>query len=154
QVEASKLDYTFGATIPARESARLERLYGAHSAAARHGRQRYFTGVGLEVDYLTLNTRRPLFRSAGMRRAAAYAVDRKALAATGGAFSTAAAPAQMTLPPGVPGFRNAHPYPLVPDLVAARRLAGSGHHEAELYCVLEGGGPKAAQIVKNNLAKI
>jgi ABC-type oligopeptide transport system substrate-binding subunit len=154
QVEASKLDYAFGASIPAAEGARLERLYGPHSAAARHGRQRYFRSLGLEVDYMNLNTRRPLFADARMRRAVAYAVDRRALAATGGAFGTAAAPAEMSLPPGVPGFRDAHPYPLVPDLATARRLAGSGHHEAELYCVLEGGGPKAAQIVKNNLAAI
>jgi ABC-type transport system substrate-binding protein len=54
----------------------------------------------------------------------------------------------------VPGFRDAHVYPLVPDLAHARRLAGGGHHQAELYCVLEGGGPQAAQIIKNNLAAI
>ena len=89
-----------------------------------------------------------------MRRAASYAVDRSALAATGGSFTTAAAPAQMDIPPGIPGYRDAHVYPLVPDLASARRLAGSGHHDAELYCVLEGGGPQAAQIIKNNLAAI
>ncbi|HEX4526609.1 MAG TPA: ABC transporter substrate-binding protein [Gaiellaceae bacterium] len=153
QIEASKLDYTL-APLPAGASARLERLYGAHSAAARRGRQRFFASRGAVVDYVNLNTRRPLFASARMRRAVAYAVDRRALAATGGAFSTAAAPAQMSIPPGIPGFRDRHVYPLVPDLARARRLAGSGHHEAELYCVLEGGGPKAAQVVKNNLAAI
>ena len=60
----------------------------------------------------------------------------------------------MSLPPGMPGYRDAHVYPLVPDLTSARRLAGSGHHDAELYCVLEGGSPRAAQIIKNNLAAI
>ena len=153
QIEASKLDYAIGG-VPAGESARLERLYGAHSAAAGRGRQRYFVNRTLSVDYLDLNTRRPLFASARMRRAASYAVDRSALAATGGSFSTAAAPAQMSIPPGMPGYRDAHVYPLVPDLASARRLAGSGHHDAELYCVLEGGGPQAAQIIKNNLAAI
>lgn len=54
----------------------------------------------------------------------------------------------------MPGFRGRHIYPLVPDLARARRLAGRGHHEAVLYCVLEGGGPEAAQVVKNNLATI
>jgi YVTN family beta-propeller protein len=153
QIEASKLDYTLG-PLPAGASARLDRLYGAHSAAAHRGRQRFFASRGADVDYVNLNTRRPLFASARMRRAVAYAVDRRALAATGGAFSTAAAPAQMSIPPGIPGFRDRHVYPLVPDLARARRLAGSGHHEAELYCVLEGGGPKAAQVIKNNLAAI
>ena len=152
-IEASKLDYVIGG-VPGGESARLERLYGAHSAAPGRGRQRFFVNRTLSVDYLDLNTRRPLFASERMRRAASYAVDRNALAATGGSFSTAAAPAQMSIPPGMPGYRNADPYPLVPDLASARRLAGSGHHDAELYCILEGGGPRAAQIVKNNLAAI
>jgi ABC-type transport system substrate-binding protein len=153
QIEASKVDYAIG-PLPAGQSARLERLYGAHSAAARHGHQRFFVSRGSDVDYINLNTTRRLFRSARMRRAAAFAVDRRALAATGGAFSTAAVPAQMGLPPGMPGFRDRHIYPLVPDLVRARRLAGRGHHDAQLYCVLEGGGPQAAQVVKNNLAAI
>ena len=153
QIEASQLDYVIGG-VPAGESARLERLYGAHSAAARRGRQRYFVNRTLVVDSLYLNTRRPLFATARMRRAVSYAVDRNALAATGGAFSTAAAPAQMSLPPGIPGYRDAHVYPLVPDLASARRLAGRGHHEAELYYVLEGGSPQAAQIIKNNLAAL
>jgi len=89
-----------------------------------------------------------------MRRAVSYAVDRSALAATGGAFSTAAAPAQMSLPSGMPGYRDAHVYPLVPDRARARRLAGRGHHDAELYYILEGGSPLAAQIIKNDLAAI
>ena len=153
EIEASKLDYVIGG-VPAGESARLERLYGAHSAAAGSGRQRYFVNRTPSVDYLDLNTRRPLFASERMRRAASYAVDRSALAATGGSFSTAAAPAQMNIPPGIPGYRDVHVYPLVPDLASARRLAGRGHRAAELYCVLEGGGPQAAQIIKNNLAAI
>jgi YVTN family beta-propeller protein len=153
QVEASKLDYAFG-DVPAAETARLERLYGARSAAAGRGQQRYFVNRTLGVDYLDLNTRRPLFATARMRRAASYAIDRRALAANGGSFSTAAAPAQMNIPPGVPGFRDRHVYPLVPDIASARRLAGSGHHAAVLYCVLEAGSPRAAQIIKNNLAAI
>jgi peptide/nickel transport system substrate-binding protein len=153
QIEASQLDYAIGG-LPAGASARLERHYGPHSAAAERGEQRYFVNRTLEVDHLDLNTRRPLFASARMRRAASYAVDRTALAATGGTFSTAAAPAQMSLPPGMPGYRDAHVYPLVPDLGSARRLAGSGDHDAELYCILQGGSPRAAQIIKNNLAAI
>jgi YVTN family beta-propeller protein len=153
QIEASQLDYAIGG-VPVGERARLDRLYGAHSDAASRGQQRYFVHRTLEVDYLDLNTRRPLFANVRMRRAASYAIDRSALAATGGSFSTAAVPAQMSIPPGMPGYRDAHVYPLVPDLASARRLAGSGHHDAELYCVLEGGSPRAAQIIKNNLAAI
>ena len=154
QIEASKLDYVIGAGVPAKESARIERLYGEHSAAAALGRQRYFVNPTLTVDYLHLNTTRPLFASARMRRAASYAINRRALAANGGSFSTLAAPAEMNIPPGMPGFRDHHVYRLVPDLVKAQRLAGTGHHSAKLYCVLEAGSPRAAQIIKNDLAAI
>ena len=54
-----------------------------------------------------------------MRRAANYAIDRRALAAAGGTFGNLAVPAQMYLPPGMPGYRDAHIYPLVPDLAAS-----------------------------------
>src|SRR5262249_48791192 len=100
------------------------------------------------------NTSRPLFASARMRRAVSYALDRRALAANGGSFSTAALPAQMDIPPGVPGFRDRHIYPFGPDLASAGRLVGGGHHDAVLYCFLDGGSPRAAQIIKNNLAAI
>jgi ABC-type transport system substrate-binding protein len=157
RVEASKLDYAVGG-VPAGDSARLERLYGARSAAAKRGRQRYFVNGTPELDFLDLNTSRPLFASARMRRAVAYAVDRRALAAAGGSFGFGTAPAEMGLPPGVPGYRDDHVYRLVPDLAKARRLAGGGRHDAELYCGLDGGGPwpgpRVAQIVKNDLAAI
>jgi YVTN family beta-propeller protein len=123
QVEASKIDYAINA-VPADQSARLERLYGAHSPAAKQGRQRYFVNPILEIDMVRLNTSRPLFASARMRRAVNYAVNRRALAKDGGTFYAHAKVAQMYLPPGVPGFRDEHVYPLEPDLAAAGRLAG------------------------------
>ena len=60
----------------------------------------------------------------------------------------------MYLPPGVPGFRDEHIYPLTPDVPAARRLAGPGRHTAVLYCALTGGSPQAARIIARNLAAI
>jgi ABC-type transport system substrate-binding protein len=153
EVEASKVDYAIDG-VPAGQSGRLERLYGAHSAAARHGRQRYFVNPELEVDAVVLNTSQPLFASARMRRAANYAVDRRALAAAGGAFYAHATATEMYLPPGALGFRDEHIYPLVPDLAKARRLASSGRHTAVLICLLQGGGPRAAQIIARNLAAI
>jgi YVTN family beta-propeller protein len=153
EVEASHLDYAFDA-VPADQSALLERLYGARSPAARRGRQRYFVNSMLEVDMVRLNTSRPLFASARMRRAVNYAVDRRALAKDGGTWSVHANVAQMYLPPGVPGFRDEHVYPLVPDFAKARRLAGGGRHTAVLYCLFDGGSPRAARIIANNLARI
>ena len=85
---------------------------------------------------IRLNTSRPLFATARMRRAVNYAVDRGALAANGGIFYAHATVAQMYLPPGVPGFRDEHIYPLNPDVATAGRLAGPGRHTALLYCYL------------------
>jgi peptide/nickel transport system substrate-binding protein len=152
-VEASRLDYAIDG-VSADQSPRLERLFGVGSPAARHGEQQYFVNPQLEVDLVELNTSRPLFRSARMRRAVNYAVDRRALAANGGSFYAHATVAQMYLPPGVPGFRDEHIYPLKADVAAARRLAGRGRHTALLYCYLGGGSPRAAQIIARNLAAI
>ena len=152
-VEASRLDYAIDG-VPADRSAGLERLYGAGSPAARRGRQQYFVVPNSEVDMIRLNTSRPLFANARMRRAVNYAVDRRALAANGGSFYAHATVAQMYLPPGVPGFRDEHIYPLRPDVAAARRLAGRGRHTALLYCYLGGGSPQAARIIVKNLAAI
>jgi len=153
EVEASKLDYAIDAVTPA-QSARLDRLYGARSPAARRGRQQFFVDPEFEVDEVHLNTTRPLFASVRMRRAVNYAVDRRALAANGGAFYAHASPAQMELPPGIPGFADEHVYPLTPDLEAARRLAGRGRRSAVIWCYLGGGGPRAARILARNLAAI
>ena len=89
-----------------------------------------------------------------MRRAVNYAVDRRALAADGGTFYAHATVAQVYLPPGVPGFRDEHIYPLTPDVATARRLAGRGRRTAVLYCLLQGGSPRAARIIANDLAAI
>jgi ABC-type transport system substrate-binding protein len=153
EAEAGRVDYPLDG-VPAAQDARLRRLYGAGSVAARHGKQRYFVHRQLEVDKVELNTKRPLFASRRMRRAVNYAVDRRALAASGGTYYAAAEPADMYLPPGVPGFRETHPYPLVPDLATARRLAGRAHHTAVLYCLRQGGGVRAARIIAHNLAGI
>ena len=152
-VEASRLDYAIDG-VPADRSAGLELRYGAGSPAARGGKQQYFIVRNSEVDTIHLNTSRPLFATARMRRAVNYAVDRRALAANGGSFYAHATVAQMYIPPGVPGFRDEHIYPLTPDVATARRLAGPGRRTALLYCYLGGGSPRAAQIIVNDLAAI
>ena len=152
-VEASHIDYAIDG-VPADRSAGLERLYGPASPAARRSKQQYFVVPPNQVDTISLNMTRPLFANARMRRAANYAVNREALAANGGTFYAHATVAQMYLPPGVPGFRDEHIYPLTPDVATARSLAGPGRHTAVLYCLLQGGGPRAAQIIVENLAAI
>jgi ABC-type transport system substrate-binding protein len=91
----------------------------------------------LALGFVVLNTRRPLFASARARRAANYALDRRALAKQGspisgpGSFTTI--PTDQYLPSTMPGFVRTRIYPLDGDLRAARRLLGGGRHTAVLY---------------------
>jgi ABC-type transport system substrate-binding protein len=96
--------------------------FAARSGSAKH----LFTVPQPIVGYLALNTQRPLFRdNPQLRRAINFALDRPALARV---FGTGAAqPTDQYLPPGFPGYRDVHLYPLGgPDLATARRLA-RGH---------------------------
>ena len=90
-----------------------------------------------------------------MRQAVNYAIDRQALAQLGDAFSPL--PAQPTdhyLPPGMPGFRDAHVYPMTPDVVKARSWRSGGGRTAVLYTCDFSPCPEQAQIVKTDLAAI
>jgi peptide/nickel transport system substrate-binding protein len=89
------------------------------------------------VAYLALNTQRPLFRNnPALRRAVNYALDRPDLARLFG--KGGATPADEYLPPGFPGYRPKHIYPVgTPDLATARRLARGhlrGGHAVFLSC--------------------
>jgi ABC-type transport system substrate-binding protein len=133
----------------------LDRTYGPGSAAARAGDARFIHSPEPGVDELVLNASRPLFHSVRMRRAVAYALDRRALA---NAFNDV--PADGIVPAAVPGFGTAHMYPLEhPDLAAARRLAGGGRHHAVLYFCTNGvfGGTNqraVAVLIRAQLARI
>ena len=62
----------------------LDTRYGLASRAGRAGNARYLPSPEPGIDGIAFNTQRPLFRDARMRRAAAYALDRRALAAVFG----------------------------------------------------------------------
>jgi peptide/nickel transport system substrate-binding protein len=156
-VETGTVDY---GTLEAEPSlapdldARLERRYGPRSAAARAGRQQYFTTPGLSVFYLIFNTRRPLFADARMRRAVNFAIDRRALAAAPG-LPPSARPTDQYIAPGIPGFEDAAIYPLGgPDLATARRLAGRGRRRATLYVCSNTNCARNGETLKQNLAAI
>src|SRR5262249_37580019 len=125
QIEAGRVDMALdGAAVP--DQPRLAARYGPGSAAAKAGTQQYFVNPSLSLDFITLNAHRPLFRGARLRRAVSYAIDRKLLARIGSAVGAGVeTPTDQYLPPGMPGFKDAHVYPLTPDLAAARRLAGT-----------------------------
>jgi peptide/nickel transport system substrate-binding protein len=152
-VEAGKADYAAD-DVPPGIAPRLAAKYGAGSEMARRGGQRYFVHSKLGVIYLAMNTSRPLFADARLRRAVNYAIDRRALArqvTLGGRPTT---PTDQYLPPGIPGFRDAGVYPFTPDLGKARSLAGSGRRTAVLYTCNTTPCPQIVQLLTAELKEI
>jgi ABC-type transport system substrate-binding protein len=161
EIEAGLADYTTvglewsASAARAAHASRLAARYGAGSAAAARGAQQYFANPSDQLDYFVLNTHRPLFSDVRLRQAVNYALDRRALAQRGDRFSPLPAhPTDHYLPPGMPGFRDAHVYPMTPDLVKARKLARGGERTAVLYTCNSSPCPEQAQIVKTDLAAI
>lgn len=159
EVEAGTADYApLGGPTEANESTLASKLaarYGPRSRAAAHGRQQYFINPSPGLDFLYLNTHRPLFSDVRLRRAVSYAIDRRKLAKLGdGSLPLPERPADHYLPPGMPGFTNAHVYPLTPDLAKATSLARGRNRTAILYTCEEPTCAKQAQIIKTDLAAI
>ena len=159
EIEAGTADYTdlalYSSTTIAARAARLAAQYGPGSAAAARGRQQYFVNPALTLDYFDLNTHRTLFSDVRVRRAVNYAIDRRALARLGD--SVPERPTDHYLPPGMPGYRDAHVYPTTPDVAKARELIRQAHaagRTAVLYTCDAYPCPQQAQIVEADLAKI
>jgi YVTN family beta-propeller protein len=153
RVAAGAVDYTPIIENPA-AARRLNARYGVESASAKAGRQRYFVKPMVEVDFIYFNTSRGPFRSARLRRAANYALDRRALAREGLWNGLPARPSDEYLPPTLRGFREASIYPSRPDLARARQLAGHRHRTAVLYTSGYPYHVRFAEIVKSNLRAI
>jgi YVTN family beta-propeller protein len=158
-VEAGTVDYTtFVGPIPAPARALASQLaarYGAGSRAAAAGKQQYYVNPQLELDYFYLNTHRPLFADVRLRRAASYAVDRRALAHLGEPFDLLPdRPTDHYLPPGVPGYSEAHVYPLGPAPAKARTLAQGAGRTAVLYTCDFYPCAQQAEILKTDLEAI
>jgi peptide/nickel transport system substrate-binding protein len=130
----------------------LARKYGVN-------RSRFFVRPGLSLRGYLLNTARPLFRNnVKLRRAVNFALDRPAIVRRGGkAASISGHPTDQYMPPGMPGFNDAHIYPLTgPDLRKARALARGQTRsgKAVLYTIDVPPELVPAQIVKRNLRSI
>jgi YVTN family beta-propeller protein len=161
EIEAGLADYTAVGSLwsasaaRAAHASRLAARYGAGSAAAARGAQQYFANPAAQLDYFVLNTHRPLFSDVRMRQAVNYALDRRALAQRGDRFHPLPAhPTDHYLPPGMPGFRDAHIYPTTPDVTKARKLARGGNRTAVLYTCDSSPCPEQAEIVQTDLAAI
>jgi ABC-type transport system substrate-binding protein len=158
--------YRFGA-FPSQIRLQLERGevdYGVVSPSAfsslatkfKGDRRHLFVVPQPIVAYLALNTQRPLFRdNPQLRRAVNYALNRPILARLFG--ERGAVPADEYLPPGFPGYRAEHLYPVDgPNLETARKLA-RGHlrdgHAVFLSCGSEACKERAL-VVKDSLERI
>ena len=156
QVKAGRADYALDGEVTQPDAASLAARYGAGSSAAKSGHQQYFVTPGETVDYLALNTHRPLFADARLRRAVNYAINRTALADLGGGGSPLPErPTDNYLPPGIPGYSSRRVYPLTPNLAKAQELAqGEAQRTAMLYTCPSLACAEQAQIIKNNLTTI
>jgi YVTN family beta-propeller protein len=133
---------------------RLTTRYGPRSGAARAGRQQLFTVPALSLYYFLFNRSHGPFADLKLRRAVAYAIDRRALAAHTG-LGQRGRPTDQLIPPGVPGFADVAIYPLGgPDLARARELAGAKRRRAVLYTCDFPDCTRHAQILQANLRAI
>ena len=134
--------------------ARIEAEYGPHGSVTGAGPQRYLSAPTLSLHYLVLNTGRPPFSDVRLRKAANYAVDRRALARQS-LPHVSGHPTDQYLPPGMPGFRDAVVYPLGgPDVAKAKRLAAGRGGRAVMYTCNESSCRHNAEVVRANLKAI
>jgi ABC-type oligopeptide transport system substrate-binding subunit len=107
----------------------------------------------VETDYVALNTSRPTFGSATMRKAANFAIDRPAMLRVRGAF--AGKRTDQILPPGMGGFKDVKAYPLKgADYAKAKSLAKSNCKDVTLYSATSSTGQALAQVFKYNLTQM
>jgi DNA-binding SARP family transcriptional activator/ABC-type oligopeptide transport system substrate-binding subunit len=127
----------------------VDRRWGARRAAAR-GDQRYFLTPLPRSRFIAFNAGRGLFADPRVRRAAALALDRSALAAAWGQI-----PTDQILSAALPAYHERDLYPLRPSVTKARALL-HGRRGRALMPVAPDCDPcsEAAHLVKTNLAAI
>jgi peptide/nickel transport system substrate-binding protein len=152
-VAAGRADYAADG-LPPEDWASVAAAYGPGSPAAQAGHQQMFVNPSLGLRYLALNSSRPLFSNADLRRAVNYAIDRSQLSSDFGALGLD--PTDQIVPPGMPGFADADIYPLDgPNLGHAQALAASyTPATAELYTCLSAPCQAVAQNVQDELAPL
>lgn len=144
-------DYVYAtpARTPEEVVVKLARIYGIN-------RSQFFVKPSGGVFFLALNSSRPLFRNnPKLRQAVNFAIDRTALTAERGPYSGTLT--DQYLPPSMPGYRDAHIYPLRrPDLSRARALAKGRTRagKAVLYTAARPLGLSYARIIQDNLRRI
>ena len=145
QVERGQRDYDL-LGVPAAANARLARQHGVNRRGGR-----YRVDSLIEVDYLALNTRRGPFRSARLRRAVNYAVDRTGLTAQIGPYAGARRPDPAAHDAGVPA-RDGRSAQAGPRSCAGPR----GWRARRRHAVLPGGSDRGqpGAVIRRDLARI
>jgi peptide/nickel transport system substrate-binding protein len=150
EVKADQADYALDGVSPAAYG-QLWTEYGPG-----HAKPQLFVNPVLSIDYLALNTSRPLFAKESMRQAVAYVIDRSALLAQLGAH--AGATANQLLPPTVLGYKADNLFPLgtptQADLDKAKKLAAGASGTAVLYTCNTGPCPGQAALLQAYLKQI
>jgi ABC-type oligopeptide transport system substrate-binding subunit len=145
QVRSNQRDFDLGGLPPTAHAA-LARQYGVN-------RGQYQVHPLVQTDYVALNTSRAAFKSAKLRKAVNYAIDRPQMLRQRGAFGGKRT--DQILPPGLGGFRDAKLYPMKgADYRTARRLAGNSCKNVTLYTTTSPTGQNLAQVFKFNLSQI
>jgi class 3 adenylate cyclase/ABC-type oligopeptide transport system substrate-binding subunit len=131
---------------------KLIERFGPRSRPARAGHQRVYIYDIPVTWFLAMNTTRPLFRNARVRRAVSYAIDRESMGtalfgpAVGGINLTP--PTDLYIPPTLPGATAGHVYPLRGDLVQAKRLM-AGRTGSGVFYYPQEFVPFGAAVMKN-----
>ena len=147
-VEQGKADYAFDDGNPPSTAfapgGRYDRAYGNGSNA------RYVRKPANGTRFLFFNTLAGPFADVKLRRAAALALDRAALAE-----SVGGAPRGLFVPPGIPGYNAQEPYRSAPELARARALVGN--RRVDVLLVTDASnprGPPLAEEIRRDLERV
>jgi len=144
QVRRGDIDLDISGLPPAAQT-ELTRSYGINNG-------RYFVLPGLTIQYIALNTARPLFRDVSMRQAVAYAIDRIGLMRLSGL--NGGIPNDQLLPPGIPGYRAVTVFPNRPNLARARALMRGRTAKAVLYAGNDPVSKAQSELIRISLGRI
>jgi peptide/nickel transport system substrate-binding protein len=155
EVQSGQSDWG-GDGMPPTAYADLWNQYGPNSKLGKAGKQQFFVNSILDLRYEAMNTSRPLFAHANLRRALNFAIDRKTIQQQNGSY--AGKLTDQILPPAMPGYSPVNTYPTAtgPNIAQAQKLAGStGQGQtAVIYTCNSGACPNRASVLAANLATI
>ena len=144
QVRRGEIDLDMAGLPPAAHT-ELTRQFGINKS-------RYFVNPGLVIQYIALNTTRPLFRDVKARQAVAYAINRTFLMRLAGL--NGGIPNDQILPPGLPGYQPVTIYPNTPDVAKAKELMGGRTAKAVLYAGNDAISKAQSELIRTSLKAI